>query len=190
MRSGRVVGCHGHCFEIGNDGCFHKADAQCPCVLSGRCPNDWLCNSGKQPRFCNGHCVRCTVGLSATTAHKLPERDTCPICLGQNLELVEVPAHCGHGVCVSCFRDFYLGPPLPNAMCTREAYADRITEWFTNRPLNWEQQACPVCRARPSKKSRIISISENSMVYRAKMLNSPLVFPVTIVATMLLKSND
>lgn len=155
-----IRGCNGQCFVEDRHGHYTKTEAACPCELRVRCPNAAVCNANPVPRWRSGYCYQCTTALSCTKVVQMGVGG-CPVCLSTSAALCRVPSGCGHGVCVECFRQMYLGPNLPTGSGTD--YADAVVAWFEDRPVNWEKLMCPLCRATPDPVKRLNRMVEGSM---------------------------
>ena len=102
-----------------NEACVHR----CSPV---DCPNHVVCRTPRCPRWVldcfDGLCYHCdlTFGENLNIV-ELPDVEECFVCFCESNATVEMPAKCGHRVCVGCFREIFFN------------YATRV-------------RACPLCR--------------------------------------------
>lgn len=105
------------------------------------CPNHVICEDSLCPAYilsCHGgRCMNCNIVFGKNLKIvELSDNEECFICFDESKTAVEMPAGCGHRVCVHCFRKIF----FPVHSSTEEEEDEEEGEFETSR------RACPICR--------------------------------------------
>jgi hypothetical protein len=108
----RAAGCtgDGDCLDQLNDLTYKVNKACVHRCIPVDCPNRIVCGQ-EGPRSilnCNwGLCTNCAIHHGNLIISEMPDAEKCFVCLSTSKTVVEMPAGCGHQVCVRCFQKFF-----------------------------------------------------------------------------------